>query len=55
MGEAFLPGLVKVIEERLGRLGKPVSTIFVLLLVLGIGAWMLDLFIGRLSFQSPTS
>ena len=47
MGEAFLPGLVKVIEERLGRLGKPVSTIFVLLLVLGIGAWMLDLFIGK--------
>lgn len=42
--EEFLPGLLKVMEERLGRFGRPVSTALVLLLFLGIGSWMIGLF-----------
>ena len=30
MGEELLPGLVKVIEERMGRVGRPFTTVIVI-------------------------
>ena len=39
MGEELLPGLVKVIEERLGPLGRPFTTLMVILAGLGVMAW----------------
>ena len=39
MGEELLPGLVKVIEERMGRLGRPFTTAMVILAGLGVMAW----------------
>lgn len=39
--EEFLPGLLKMIEERLGR---KVAMAFLWLVVLGIGSWMFKLF-----------
>ena len=37
--EDFLPGLVKVIEERLGPLGRPFTTLIVVSAGLGVVAW----------------
>ena len=39
----LLPGLVKLMEDRLGRAGRPVTTAFILLVVLGVSALMIDL------------
>ena len=39
MGEELIPGLVKVIEERLGPLGRPFTTVMVFLAGLGVMAW----------------
>ena len=39
MGEELLPGLVQVIEERLGRAGKPFTTLIIVSAGLGIIAW----------------
>ena len=39
MGEELLPGLVKVIEERLGPFGRPFTTLIVIAAGLGIIAW----------------
>ena len=44
MVEDLLPGLVKVIEERLGPIGRPVTTFLVIVIVLAITAWGLNLF-----------
>ena len=43
--EEFLPGLVKVMEERLGRFGRPLTTIVVISLALGACAWGIKLFV----------
>lgn len=40
--EEFLPGLVKVMEERLGPLGKPLSTLLVLVITLAAIAWCVN-------------
>ena len=37
--EGLLPGLVRVIEERLGAIGRPFTTIMVISAGLGIIAW----------------
>ena len=37
--EDLLPGLIKMMEERLGRFGRPLSTLVVLAAALGIIAW----------------
>ena len=39
MGEELIPGLVRVIEERLGWLGRPFTTAMVILAGLGVMAW----------------
>lgn len=39
MGEELLPGLVKVIEERMGKLGRPFTTLIILAAGFGIIAW----------------
>ena len=39
MAEELLPGLVKVAEERLGRLGRPFTTLIIISAGLGIIAW----------------
>lgn len=41
--EEFLPGLFKVMEERLGPLGRPITTLLVLAIVAGIFVWVGDL------------
>ena len=35
----FIPGIVKVIEDRLGPLGRPFTTFIAVMLGLGIAAW----------------
>ncbi|MFA5316802.1 MAG: hypothetical protein WC369_05210 [Dehalococcoidales bacterium] len=42
--EEFLPGLVRVMEERLGRFGRTLATLVVICLALGASAWGLKLF-----------
>jgi len=42
--EEFLPGLVKIMEERLGRFGRPLTTILVVCIALGACAWGIKLF-----------
>ncbi|MDO8749689.1 MAG: hypothetical protein Q7K03_00885 [Dehalococcoidia bacterium] len=42
--EELLPGLVRVMEERLGKLGRPLTTVVVLCLALGASAWGLKSF-----------
>ncbi|MBI4188650.1 MAG: hypothetical protein HY529_05535 [Chloroflexi bacterium] len=42
--EEFLPGLVRIMEERLGKFGRPLTTIVVLALAFGAIAWGLNLF-----------
>lgn len=44
--EEFFPGLLKMIEERLGRFGRPITTVVVICLALGVIAWGLNQFIG---------
>ena len=39
MSEELIPGLVRVIEERLGFLGRPFTTLMVLTAGLGVIAW----------------
>ena len=39
MGEELLPGLVKVVEERMGLVGRPFTTIIVIAAGLGVIAW----------------
>ena len=39
MGEELIPGLVRVIEERMGWLGRPFTTTMVILAGLGVMAW----------------
>ena len=39
MGEDLLPGLVRVIEERLGPFGRPLSTLVIISAALGVAAW----------------
>lgn len=39
MGEELLPGLVKVIEERMGRFGRPFTTLIIVSAGTGIIAW----------------
>ena len=41
--EEFLPGLFKVMEGRLGPLGRPITTLLVLAIVIGIFVWVGDL------------
>ena len=43
MGEELLPGLVKVMEERLGRFGRPFTTAIVIVAGCGIIAWGLGM------------
>ncbi len=42
--EELLPGLVRVMEERLGRFGRPLTTVMVINLALGASSWGLKLF-----------
>ncbi|MFC1935615.1 hypothetical protein ACFLX9_02490 [Chloroflexota bacterium] len=42
--EELLPGLLKMMDERLGRLGRPTTYIFLWLVILGIGSWMAKMF-----------
>ena len=42
--EEFLPGLVRLMEERLGKVGRPLTTIVIISLALGAIAWGLRLF-----------
>ena len=42
--EEFLPGLVRLMEERLGKVGRPLTTIVIISLALGATAWGLKLF-----------
>ena len=42
--EEYLPGLVKVIEERLGKFGRPITTIVVICVALGTATWGIRLF-----------
>ena len=39
MGEELLPGLVKVIEERMGKLGRPFTTAIIVTAGLGVISW----------------
>lgn len=39
MGEELLPGLVKVVEERMGLVGRPFTTVIVIAAGLGVIAW----------------
>lgn len=43
--EEFLPGLLKAMEERLGRFGRPLTTFVVICLAFGAAAWGIKLFI----------
>ena len=38
-----LPGLVRVMEERLGRFGRPLTTVFVIAVMLAVFVWAADL------------
>lgn len=42
--EKFLPGLVKLMEERLGKFGRPLTTLVVISLALGALSWGIKLF-----------
>ena len=44
MGEELLPGLVKVIEERMGKMGRPFTTVIIVAAGVGIIAWGLGVF-----------
>ena len=44
MGEELLPGLVKVIEERMGKLGRPFTTAIILAAGVGVIAWGFGVF-----------
>ncbi len=48
--EEFLPGLIKIMEERLGRFGRSITTAVVICVVLGIVAWALKLFWDNIVF-----
>ena len=43
--EHFSPGLLKVIEERLGRFGRPTTTLVVIAVALGLISWGVKSFI----------
>ena len=44
--EELFPGLVKVTEERLGqRIGRPLTTVFTVVVLFGAGAWFIKLFV----------
>lgn len=45
--EEFLPGLVKVMEERLGRFGRPFTTLLVVAVGLAVLVWSMDLIYGK--------
>lgn len=51
--EELLPGLVRVMEERLGKFGRPLTTVLVICLALGASAWGIRLFWDNLA--SPFS
>ena len=38
-GEDLIPGLVRVMEERLGPFGRPLTTLMILAAALGVIAW----------------
>lgn len=44
MHEGLLEGLIRVLEERLGRIGRPLTTIVVICLALEFSSWGLKLF-----------
>ena len=43
--EEFFAGMIKMVEERLGPVGRPFTTVIVILCALGLGAWGLNLFV----------
>ena len=43
MEEWGFPGLVKVMEDRLGPIGRPLSTLLIVVVILGIFVWVGDL------------
>ena len=45
--EEFLPGLVKVMEERFGRFGRPFTTLLVGAVGLAVLVWSTDLIYGK--------
>ena len=48
MAEELIPGLVKVAEERLGILGRPLTTAMVIAAIIGIIAWGADQAISKI-------
>ena len=46
--EGLLPGLVKVIEERMGKLGRPFTTVIIVAAGFGIIAWAIGAIINNL-------
>ena len=48
MGEELLPGLVKVIEERMGKMGRPFTTLVIVAAGIGIIAWGFGVFVSNI-------
>ena len=44
-----------MMEERLGRFGRPVTTAFILLVVLGASIWMIDIIYTTVVRQVPSA
>ena len=48
VAEELIPGLVKVAEARLGKVGRPLTTAMVFLAIVGIMAWGADMVFSKI-------